>query len=65
MCDGFYNETITPFLMFRENIMGKTLHNKIPLGRSTIMDSRPLQALLVIAVFASIGLTWMALRTIN
>ncbi|HEY0062506.1 MAG TPA: hypothetical protein VGC21_10315 [Telluria sp.] len=42
--------------------MGNSLHNKIPLGRHAVRDSRPLQAALVVAVVASIALTWMALQ---
>lgn len=42
--------------------MGTSLYNKIPLGRHAVRDSRPLQAALVAAAVASIGLVWMAIR---
>lgn len=42
--------------------MGTTLYNKIPLGRSSVLSSKTVQAALLIAVFASIGLAWMAIR---
>jgi hypothetical protein len=51
--------------LFRENIMGSSLHNKIPLGRSPILSSRPLQAALVLGVCASIALCWLALRALT
>lgn len=43
--------------------MGNSLHNKIPLGRSTVRDSRPLQAALLISVCVTIGLLWMVFRS--
>jgi hypothetical protein len=45
----------------RESMMGNSLHNKIPLGRSAVIDSRPLQALLLVGVCASIGVLWLLL----
>ncbi|UUZ49440.1 hypothetical protein LP420_03800 [Massilia sp. B-10] len=42
--------------------MGNSLHNKIPLGRHAVRDSRPLQAAVLAAVVGSIALAWMALR---
>lgn len=45
--------------------MGTTLHNKIYLGRTSILSSRPIQAAFVVGVFVSIGLVWMALRLIK
>ena len=45
--------------------MGTTLYNKIPLGRSSMLSSKRMQAALLVAVFMSIGLAWMALRLIK
>jgi hypothetical protein len=42
--------------------MGNSLHNKIPLGRSLVRDSKPLQAALLAGALLSLGLVWMALR---
>lgn len=42
--------------------MGNSLHNKIPLGRHAVRDSRPLQAALLAAAAVSTGLVWMALQ---
>ena len=39
--------------------MGNSLHNKIPLGRSSVFDSRPLQAALLVSGVLTIGLLWM------
>lgn len=39
--------------------MGNSLHNKIRLGRATALQSRALQALLVVAAFSSIGAVWL------
>lgn len=45
--------------------MGNSLHNKIPLGRTSVLHSRPLQAALLIGVFFTIGMAWLALRTLQ
>ena len=45
--------------------MGTSLYNKIPLGRSSVLSSTPVRALLLMAFCASIGLAWMALRTLQ
>jgi hypothetical protein len=44
-------------------MMGTSLHNKIPLGRTSVLDSRPVRALLLVGVFVSIGMAWLALRS--
>ncbi len=45
--------------------MGNSLHHKIYLGRrTTVLGSTALQASLVIAVFAAIGLAWLAIRSL-
>ena len=51
------------FLSLRENDMGNSLHNKIHLGRASVLSSKPLQAALAVAGFASIGMLWMLIRT--
>ncbi|MEO7578627.1 MAG: hypothetical protein ABIT83_13535 [Massilia sp.] len=45
--------------------MGSSLHNKIYLGRGSVLASKRLQAGLVIAAFAGIGLVWMAIRLLK
>jgi len=42
--------------------MGNSLHNKIPLGRSLVRDSKPMQAALLAGALLSIGLIWLVLR---
>lgn len=42
--------------------MGSSLHNKIPLGRSTVLDSRRVQVALVFVACLGIALAWLALR---
>jgi hypothetical protein len=49
-------------LDFAETIMGSSLHNKIPLGRSTVLDSRRVQVALVFVACLGIALAWLALR---
>lgn len=45
--------------------MGNSLHNKIYLGRrSSALSAKPVQALICIAAFASIGLFWLAIRAL-
>ena len=39
--------------------MGTSLYNKIPLGRTSVFDSRPLQAALLAAGMVTVGLLWM------
>jgi hypothetical protein len=45
--------------------MGKTLHNKIYLGRTSVLASKRIQAALLVGAFAGIGLVWLALRTMR
>ena len=42
--------------------MGNSLHNKIPLGRSAVLDSRRVQAALVFGACVGIALVWFAIR---
>ncbi len=44
--------------------MGRTLHNKIHLGRSSVLPSKRMQAVLFAGAFATMGLLWMAIRLI-
>lgn len=44
---------------------GTTLYNKIHLGRGSLLASRRLQAALALAGFATVGLIWIALRTLK
>jgi hypothetical protein len=45
--------------------MGNSLHNKIRLGRVPALQMRSVQALLVVAAFASIGAVWLLMRTFS
>ena len=42
--------------------MGKTLHNQIHLGRTSVLGSKRFQAALALGAFLSIGLVWLAMR---
>ncbi|MES2324164.1 MAG: hypothetical protein V4633_18055 [Pseudomonadota bacterium] len=42
--------------------MGKTLHNKIPLGRTSVLSSKPVQAALLAAAMVGMSVIWVALR---
>jgi hypothetical protein len=42
--------------------MGNSLHNKIYLGRTSVLGSRRAQATMAIGTFMTIGLVWMAIR---
>ena len=44
--------------------MGNSLHNKIYLGRASVLSSRRLQTLIVLGAFVSVGLVWLGLRAI-
>jgi len=47
--------------------MGKTLHNKIYLGRSpvAVLNSKRVQAAIGMATLAGAGLAWLALRMLK
>ena len=45
--------------------MGKTLHNKIYLGRASVLSSKRFQAALAFAAVLSIGLVWLAVRAVK
>ncbi|MGZ3286284.1 MAG: hypothetical protein ACXU9A_26815 [Xanthobacteraceae bacterium] len=45
--------------------MGSTLHNKIYLGRGSLLASRRRQAALALGVLAGVGLVWAALRAMQ
>ncbi|MET0858418.1 MAG: hypothetical protein ABWY27_16840 [Telluria sp.] len=42
--------------------MGNSLHNKIYLGRSSLLASRRLRTALTIGALVLLGVAWMALR---
>ncbi|MDM5179485.1 hypothetical protein PO883_20030 [Massilia sp. DJPM01] len=46
-------------------MMGNSLHNKIYLGRSSVLRSRPLQVLLLVSALISIGVVWFLFRTVK
>jgi hypothetical protein len=41
--------------------MGNSLHNKIPLGRTSVFDSRPVRAALLVSACLTIGLLFMVI----
>lgn len=45
--------------------MGSTLYNKIYLGRSSLLGSRRMQAVLALGALAGAGLVWAALRALK
>ncbi|MES2018461.1 MAG: hypothetical protein V4484_18385 [Pseudomonadota bacterium] len=45
--------------------MGTSLYNKIPLGRSSVLDRAPVSALVLLGVCLSIALSWMALQLLR
>jgi hypothetical protein len=45
--------------------MSTTLHNKIYLGRNTLLDSRRMQATLALGMLAGAGLVWAAVRMLR
>lgn len=45
--------------------MGSSLHNKIPLGRASVLNTRSVRAALVVGLFASIGIAWLTLHTFH
>ena len=57
-----YNQSVNRFLVNEEHTMGTSLYNKIPLGRSSVLDRAPVRALVLLAVCLSIALSWMALQ---
>jgi hypothetical protein len=48
-----------------ENIMGSSLHNKIQLGRSSVLASKRVQSFLLLTAVVGISLAWFTLRTIK
>ena len=49
----------------REDSMGSTLYNKIHLGRSSLLGSRRMQAVLALGALAGVGLVWAAVRAMK
>lgn len=45
--------------------MGTTLHNKIYLGRHSLLASRRMQAVLTLGALAGVGLVWVAVGTLK
>ena len=45
--------------------MGTTLHNKIYLGRGSLLVSRRMQAALALGALAGAGLVWAAVRAMK
>lgn len=44
--------------------MGNSLHNKIHLGRTSVLSSKRIQAAMLVGVFATIGVLWLAFRAL-
>jgi hypothetical protein len=42
--------------------MGNSLHNKIYLGRTSVLASRGLRRVLTVGTLVALGVTWMAMR---
>jgi hypothetical protein len=59
----FYHGVIDS-LCSQENIMGRSLHNKIYLGRTSVLASKRGQAAAALGALVSIGLVWMAFRAL-
>jgi hypothetical protein len=51
--------------LFLESVMGNSLHNKIYLGRTSLLGSRRLRSLLALTVTVGIGLALMAFRSLK
>ncbi len=45
--------------------MGNSLHNKIYLGRSSVLGSRGMRAVLTVGAALGLGLLWIALRGVK
>jgi hypothetical protein len=45
--------------------MGTTLHNKIYLGRGSLLASRRMHAALALGALAGVGLVWAAVRAMK
>ena len=45
--------------------MGNSLHNKIYLGRTSVLDSRRGRAALAVGTIAGVALVWVALRALR
>jgi hypothetical protein len=44
--------------------MGNSLHNKIHLGRTSVLSSKRIQAAMLLGVCATIGVLWLAIRAL-
>lgn len=53
------------FIVLGENMMGNSLHNKIYLGRSSVLESTRWRAALLLGAVLSVGLAWLALRALR
>jgi hypothetical protein len=45
--------------------MGSSLHNKIRLGRTSVLSSKRVQTFLLLTAVIGISLAWFTLRTIK
>jgi hypothetical protein len=43
--------------------MGNSLHNKIYLGRSSVLGSRRVRTALTVGTLVALGVAWMAIRS--
>lgn len=61
-CRWIHNWYIDEFSLYWEQVMGNSLHDKIYLGRTSVLSSKPIQAALFVGACVSIGLVWLAMR---
>jgi hypothetical protein len=45
--------------------MGTSLHNKIYLGRTSVLDTRRGRAVLAVGALAGVAVVWVALRALR
>jgi hypothetical protein len=45
--------------------VGNSLHNKIYLGRTSLLGSRRVRALLALSVTVSVGVAWMTFQSLK
>ena len=45
--------------------MGKTLHNKIQLGRTSVLNSKRFQTAMLLAAVIAISAAWLVLRAVK
>ena len=64
-CSAIFIMNHRRFIVLGENMMGNSLHNKIYLGRASVLESSRWRAVLLLGTCLCIGLAWLALRAIR